>query len=373
MQLEHAQDFAMPPTVPPTPETVRAHLETYHSKAERLLVWRVVSRTKRVPLLACGLKSTEDPASKVGQLVTARCQADENEQGTLCQYALQLELENLQKKNKPPRVTVQFWLGPEGETHEHAPDPMQWDAAIMGHVQACWSQINEQSQMIVKLGETCINRAADSFHRERQALEIVADARVEIEQQRQQGELEKAKLQQNDQLIELAKPAAKAIAEQAGAHFARSSADRKRDASSSEPAKTEVVASAPATAEEVFTPTATETERELEIESLRQHQPLAYVANVFGDTISSRAWFDIADVFSKRQLRMLRACCESTTDEDAVRHFGELSGGFKKGQREALEKLLDSDQVGMITQLWLASAATKRKGEDESTGSDPES
>lgn len=377
MQLEHAQDFHMPPVVPPTPQTVSDLVEHYHSRARRVIVWRVISRQKKLPLLSVSVEPTKDTAAQICRLVVARCQADENEQGQAAQYAVQLELENIEKKPKPPRVTVQFWLGPEGEITDHAPDPLQWDQMMQGQVQILFAQINEQAKMIVHLGEVAINRVADSFNRERQALEIVADARVELEHQRQQGELERAKLDQNQQLLEVAKPAVAAFAEQAGAHLARKAGDAKRGGSASsertKPAAI-VLPTAPATAETVTAepvPELEHTDREIQLEALRGTDPLAYVAGIFGDTIDSRAWFEISEVFSKRQIRTLRACCDAANDERAIAEFGKLAASFKDGQRERLEALLDGDQRGMIAQLWLASAAAKRNSENDSGSADP--
>lgn len=374
MQLEHAQDFHVPASVPPTPDTVRMHLEAYHQRARRLLLSRVLGRNKRLPLLSVAINPSADSIERVGALVTARAKADEDETGEPACYALQLELENVEKKPKAPRVTVQFWLGPEGEIHDHAPDPMQFDGMMLSHIKDCWSQINEQANTIARLGEVALERCADAFVRERQALEIVADAKIELEAQRLQSEIERAKIHQNDQLLEVIKPAAQAFATQAGARMVAGAADRKR--LTSEQTKPATVATT-ATPTPAAIPAQADDDDDDELDALKASAPLAYVANVFGSTIGSAQWFELVDVLTKKQIVILRSTCKATDDDETMRHFAELAASFKPGQRERLDAVLDGDQRGMIVQLWLESAkrtsARKDQGKGDGAEGDAES
>ena len=363
--------MAVPHSTPPAPDGLLTLIRANHATLTRVVVSLNTGRDRYRTINAIRIASPgEKPGANAEQIANAAmsvAMAHHLETDQPGRYRAQLLLQE-SANSEPKRRACHFELGELGEVADVA-DPGKADNVLIAHITHCHSEIIRLAGVVSSLGEKALEREGTSIDRLAAALELRADAQIELAQSNNSAQVEQAKMNQNAQLIEMLKPAV----EQAVSQFAARAIGGAEKAAlpAATPARAlpvpsllPVAPAAPGGAQALGQPDAPDPEpdaQELPPE-LQGLEPLALVSQAFVRSFTASQWLALVDVATKPELRALKAAAEVKTDAEAKAQAQELKAKLKPKTRTALERSLDGDQIKMLMEL-LTAPAGEESGE----------
>jgi len=363
--------MAVPASTPPAPDGLLTLVRANHATLTRVLVSLNTGRDRYRTINAIRIAAPgEKPASNAEQIANAAmavAMAHHLETDQPARYRCQLLLQE-SANSEPKRRACHFELGELGEVAD-APDPGRADNVLISHITHCHGEIIRLAGVVSSLGEKALEREATSIDRLAAALELRADAQVELAQTNNAAEAEQARMAQNSQVIEMLKPAIEQAVSQFAAKAAGAAGVTVRPAVAAPaaakalpvPSLLPVPPAAQGGAQGLTQPADTAQDSEGDGEGdlppeLQGLEPLALVCQAFVRSFTADQWLALVDVATKPELRALKAAAAVTTDTEAQAQAQELKGKLKAKTRAALERTLDGDQIKMLMELLTAPA-----------------
>jgi hypothetical protein len=373
--------MAVPHSVPPAPDGLLTLIRANHGTLTRVVIALNTGRDKYRTLNAIRIAAPgEKPganAEQISNAVMSVATAHNQETDRPGRYRAQLLLQE-SANSEPKRRACHFELGELGDVADVA-DPGKADDVLISHITHCHGEIIRLAGVVSSLGEKALEREGTSIERLAAALELRADAQIELANNNTTASVEQAKITQNAQVIEMLKPAV----EQAVLQFATRAGIAVNAAAKPAALPRATVSPLPVPsllpqppaaqggAQELGQPAATVPASEAEglPPELRGLPDLALVSQSFVRSFTAEQWLALVDVATKPELRALKAAAYVKTDAEAQAQAQELRGKLKPKTREALERTLDGDQVKMLMQL-LTAPAGKESSDTSGTEED---
>lgn len=370
--------MAVPHSTPPAPDGLLTLIRANHETLTRVVVSLNTGRDRYRTINAIRIASPgEKPSSNAEQIANAAmsvAMAHHLETDQPGRYRAQLLLQE-SANSEPKRRACHFELGELGEVADVA-DPGKADHVLIAHITHCHSEIIRLAGVVSSLGEKAMEREGTSIDRLAAALELRADAQIELAQSNNATEVEQAKMKQNAQLIDMLKPAIEQAASQFAARALGTSEKPALPAAVPSralpvPSLLPVPPASPGGAQALAQPDAPDAEpdaQELPPE-LQGLDRLALVSQGLIRSFTAEQWLALVDVATKPELKALKAAAEVKTDAEAKAAAQELKSKLKPKTRAALERTMDGDQLKMLMEL-LTAPAGDESGEAGGTEKD---
>ena len=368
MQLE--SKMSVPSSVPPAPDGLLTLIRSNHETLTRVVIalnsgrdqYRTLNAIRIAPP---GEKPTAN-AEQIADAIMAVATAHHLETDRPGRYRAQLLLQQ-SPNSEPKRRACHFELGELGDVAD-APDPGKADSVLISHITHCHGEIIRLAGVVSSLGEKALEREGTSIDRLAAALELRADAQIELAKTNNDASAETARQAQTTQLLEMLKPALDTALQQIAARTGVGGQNPKPKAALSAAAAPKppplvsllpVPRTAQDGAQKLSQPadtahetdpdpeTAPESELPPELQGL---EPLALVCQAFVRSFSAEQWLVLVDA-SRAELKALKGAAEVKTDAEAQAQAKIIATKLKPKTRAALEQTLDGDQIQMLMKL----------------------
>jgi len=362
--------MTVPHSVPPAPDGLLTLIRANHGTLTRVVVSLNTGRDRYRTINAIRIAAPgEKPGANAEQIANAAmsvAMAHHLETDVAGRYRAQLLLQE-SSNSEPKRRACHFELGELGEVADVA-DPGKADDVLISHITHCHSEIIRLAGVVSSLGEKALEREGTSIERLAAALELRADAQIELARNNNAAGVETARLAQNTQVIEMLKPAIEQAFQQFGSRLlGGANAPAKPALPAPAGAKAlpvpPLLPTAPAAQggaqgleQPAGTPPVIDTDAEELPAELQGLEPLALICVALVRSLTADQWLALVDVASKPELRTLKDAAEVKTDAEARVQADRLKKKIKPKTRAALERTLDGDQIKMFLEILTSTA-----------------